>query len=132
MYVQVGLSTIKDRLEPSKPISSQLMPIMDEALNIAKGIMAVAKSAVHNHHLHQVLLVRAQYPDQHHVSARVLLRWYRMLRPVTVVIQCIQCELRIVSFVAHHMDRIVMCKLFCQPLWLQRFIRICNLWPRRV
>ncbi|KAK7694431.1 hypothetical protein QCA50_001617 [Cerrena zonata] len=45
VYVQISLSTIKDRLDPTKPISAQLLPIMEEAVTIAKGIMAVAKSA---------------------------------------------------------------------------------------
>ncbi|KAI0086014.1 hypothetical protein BDY19DRAFT_895518 [Irpex rosettiformis] len=45
MYVQISLSTIKDRLDPSKPISSQLLPIMETAVTVAKGIMAVSKSA---------------------------------------------------------------------------------------
>ncbi len=45
MYVQLSLSTIKDRLDPSKPISAQLIPIMDNAVTLVKGIMAVVKSA---------------------------------------------------------------------------------------
>ncbi|KAI0804724.1 hypothetical protein BC629DRAFT_1590958 [Irpex lacteus] len=45
LYVQFSLSTIKDRLDPSKPVSAQLIPIMETALTVAKGIMAVAKSA---------------------------------------------------------------------------------------
>ncbi|KAI0804810.1 hypothetical protein BC629DRAFT_1580916 [Irpex lacteus] len=45
MYVQLSLSTIKDRLDPSKPVSAQLIPIMETALTVAKGIMAVSKSA---------------------------------------------------------------------------------------
>lgn len=45
MYVQMSLSTIKDRLDASKPISSQLIPIMETALSVSTAILTVAKSA---------------------------------------------------------------------------------------
>ncbi|KAI0701082.1 hypothetical protein BC835DRAFT_1265443, partial [Cytidiella melzeri] len=45
MYVEISLSTIKDRLDPSKPVSAQLLPILESAVTIAKGIMAISRSA---------------------------------------------------------------------------------------
>ena len=41
----MSLSTIKDRLDASKPISSQLIPIMETALSVSTAILSVAKSA---------------------------------------------------------------------------------------
>ncbi|KAI0701085.1 hypothetical protein BC835DRAFT_1442546 [Cytidiella melzeri] len=44
MYVEITLSTIKDRLDPSKPVSAQLLPILESAMSIAKGIMVISRS----------------------------------------------------------------------------------------
>jgi hypothetical protein len=40
----MSLSNIKDSLDASKPISSQLLPVVDSGIMIAKGIDAVSKS----------------------------------------------------------------------------------------
>jgi hypothetical protein len=40
----MSLSTIKERLEPAKPISAQLIPVAESGIAIAKGIVAVSKS----------------------------------------------------------------------------------------
>ncbi|KAI0683167.1 hypothetical protein BC835DRAFT_1473001 [Cytidiella melzeri] len=45
LYVELSLTTIHERLDPSKPISAQLLPIMESAVAIAKGIVAVSKSS---------------------------------------------------------------------------------------
>ncbi|KAI0339038.1 hypothetical protein BDW22DRAFT_1361941 [Trametopsis cervina] len=45
LYVQMSLQTTIDRLDKTKPISAELLPIVESAVAIAKGIVDVAKSA---------------------------------------------------------------------------------------
>ena len=44
IYVNGRLEVIKKRLDLSKPISAQLLPVIDDALNISRGITQVATS----------------------------------------------------------------------------------------
>lgn len=44
LYVEVSLERLMDRLDKTKPISSELLPIMSEAANIAKKVNATART----------------------------------------------------------------------------------------
>lgn len=44
-WIETSLAAMKNRLNPVKPISAQLLPIVDSAISIANGITTISESS---------------------------------------------------------------------------------------